>query len=160
MDAIEQAKKEASALLDAAEKLVKPSLKQRLKMVKVRDPVAFSGPSDMTLLASNGELALDPQLRLIVGTPNDPKRDACVVPLENVVFMVPLAPADAKKIDDAKAEKEKAQAELLARKAQVVAAAHTPRPAALPPGVRPPKPKGDTVKFVRGPDGKPVEVTE
>lgn len=147
MDAIEQAKSDAAPA---------PAPRKLLKLVKVKDPVCFAGPADMTLLAKDGDLEIDTELRVILCQPNDPRRDPCVVPLENVVFVVPLDAGAARKLADAKNEREAAIAEKAAAKQAEQKAAKL----VLPPGVRLPKPKGDTVKFVRGPDGKPVEVIE
>lgn len=133
--------------------------KRLLKVVKVVNPVSFAGPADMTMLAKDGELELDLEHRLVLGTPNVSTREPCIVPLENVVFMVPLDPGTARKLAEVKAEAAKQVEQAAAAKVAQVAA-QQPRPAAHPPGYRPPKPKGDTVKFIRGPDGKPIEVVE
>lgn len=101
-----------------------------LKTVAVKDPVPFNGPSDQTLICAWGAIELDIKRRVIVATPKDTKRDAVEIPLENVKFYVRLTEAH--------------------KAAQAPAPKPAPRPA-------PPPSRGDTVKFVKGPDGKPME---
>lgn len=104
-----------------------------LKSATVKEAVPFSGPTDQTLICAAGKLELDLENRVIRATPRDPNRDAIEVPLENVKCYVRLTEA---------------------HKAQIAAKTAPPKPAPKP--VQPPS-RGDTIKFVRGPDGKPME---
>jgi hypothetical protein len=134
-----------SDAIDAAKKPKPEEPKIQLQLVKVKEPVPFQGPADQTLMVAHGTLELDARRRVVIATPKvvekgRVQKDAIEIPLENVVFFVRLTEKHVAKIE---AEK-------------VAAPAPAPRPAPLPPGVRP---KGDTVKFVRKPDGSIGEET-
>jgi hypothetical protein len=128
MSAIDEAKNEEKP----APKGSKAAL-PLLKSATVKEAVPFSGPTDQTLICAAGTLELDLANRVIRATPRDPNRDAIEVPLENVKCYVRLT------------EAHKAKIEATARPA--------PKPAPRPVVQN----KGDTIKFVRGPDGKPME---
>lgn len=123
--------------MDAIDRAKTPDTIQ-LQQVAVKDPVPFGGPSDTTLVIAAGTMELDPVRRVITCTPRNAEKPVIEVPMENVRFYVKLT--------------EKHVAKMQAT-AQSAAIPKQVKPATAP-GVRP---KGDTVKFVRGPDGKPVE---
>lgn len=118
----------------------KPPELVQLQQAAVRDPVPFGGPSDTTLVTANGKIELDLENRVVVGTPRDPNKPVVEIPLENVRFYVRLTDKHRKTME--------AQATRVA-----------PRPPPKPAAPAQPQKKG-VIKFVRGPDGRPMEVEE
>ena len=124
----------------------------RMLSVSVKESVRFSGPSDVTLQAKDGEITFDTASRVIIAKPSNPAKETIMIPLENVRMMVPMTPEAAAKVDEKKrgdVERAKQLAEQAAKARMQVA-----RKIPVPEGEQ----KQGVVKMVKQADGSIKEV--